>query len=210
MKKRILCGILAVFCLLSGMINVVSATNIGYDISYWYSNVDNMGTWASDSLDVYVGTNSSYSSLTTANLKSYLNTAKTSWSCTGVSFNYVSQQSSADLVLGGITSSEATQLAIPNNVVGITYSNASTQIATLYYGAQEKRLYRIDSATVFLIESSQASTTAGAKKLTVHEIGHALGYFGHYDNGTVMTTYYEHMTSTTPSAAERNHLGQLH
>lgn len=122
----------------------------------------------------------------------------------------ISQQSSADLVLGGITRSEATGLSIPNNVVGITYTNAPTQVATLYYGAHEKRLYKIESAIVYLIESDQASTTTGAKKLAVHEIGHALGYFGHYDNGAVMTTYYENMTSTTPSTAEKNHLGQMY
>lgn len=210
MKKRILCGIMVVFCLLSGMINAVSAANIGYDISYWYSNSNDIGIWSSDFLDVYVGTSSTYSSLTIENLKSYLGTAKTSWSCTGVSFNYVSQSSSADLLFSGITRSEATGMAIPTNVVGITYSYAPTQMATLYYGAQEKGLCRIDLSRVYLIESDQVSTTAKAKKVAVHEIGHALGYFGHYDSGSVMTTYYESMTSTTPSTAERNHLGQLH
>ncbi len=210
MKKRMLCGIMVILCLIPWMINSASAATIAYDIDYWYANVDDMGMWSTKSLDVYVGTNSSYSSLNINNLKSYLSTAKTSWSCTGISFNYVSQQSSADLVFGGITRSEATELGIPDNVVGITYPYATTQMATLYYGSQEKRLYKIEAATVYLIESDQASTTSGAKKLAVHEIGHALGYFGHYDYGTVMTTYYENMTSTTPSTAEKNHLGQIY
>lgn len=61
-----------------------------------------------------------------------------------------------------------------------------------------------------LIESTQTSTVAGAKKVLVHEMGHALGYYGHYDNGRVMTTYYEDITSLTPSTDEKNHLGQMY
>lgn len=45
---------------------------------------------------------------------------------------------------------------------------------------------------------------------TVHEMGHALGYAGHYDAGNVMTTYYNDMSSIYPSTAEENHLGQAY
>lgn len=210
MKRKILCYVIVLVCALTLCVNAVSASNVGYDISYWYSNVDEMGTWSNMTIDVYVGSNSTHSSLSPSNLKNYLNTVETSWACTDVDFNYVSQQNSADLVYGGITRAEATSLGVPTNVLGFTVPDYTTQLATLYYGSAEKRLYRIDSATVFLVESSQANTTTGARKLAVHEMGHALGYFGHYNNGTVMTTYYENMTSLTPSTAERNHLGQMH
>ncbi len=43
----------------------------------------------------------------------------------------------------------------------------------------------------------------------VHEMGHALGYFGHYDQGAVMTTSYHDMTSLTPNSDEKNHLRQV-
>ena len=214
MKRKFVVCLIAVVLALACFTSMVTAAdtvdaNIGYDISYWYSGVDEIGAWPGTSISVYVGTNSSYSSLSVANLKSYLSTAKTSWSVTGKGISYVSSQSSAKLVVGGITRAEAREMGFPDAASGATTTKHPTKSATLYYGASEKSLYRIDSGTVLLIESSVTKTVAGAKKIMVHEMGHALGYFGHYDQGAVMTTYYENMTSVTPNSDEKNHLKQV-
>lgn len=207
--KRFLCCLLAFLYLLAFGFDSVYAAQVGYDIDYWYSNVDEVYVWANKNLDVYVGTNVTNTSLTVPKLKEYLSTGLTSWSCTGISTNEVSNQNSADLVFGAITREQATNLGIPTNVAGATKVTKSAQIATLYYGAAEKRLYNITRAKVYLIASDPTSTTAGAKKVAVHELGHAFGYYGHYANGAVMTPDYEDMTSTTPNTAEKNHLKQV-
>lgn len=211
MNKRVLSCVLVIICILAFFVNTAAAVYpiVGYDIDYWYSNGGEIGMWSDKSIDVYVGTNSESSSLSIANLKSYLSTAQTSWSCTGISINYVNQQSSADLAFGAITRNQATSIGVPTNVVGATYPSG-TKLATLYYHSSEKALYGIESATVYLIESDPTATTTGARKISVHEMGHALGYFGHYNSGTVMTTWYGDITSLTPSTAEKNHLKQVY
>ena len=119
-------------------------------------------------------------------------------------------QASAVLAAGGMTRAQANSIGITPNTLGYTTLSANTQLATLYYKGAQKQLRKITSSAVYLIESSATSTTAGVKKVVVHEAGHAFGYFGHYDRGAVMTTLYENMSSLTPSAAEKNHLKQIY
>lgn len=123
---------------------------------------------------------------------------------------YVNSQASAVLAVGGMTRAQATSIGITPNTLGYTTLSANTQLATLYYKGAQKQLRKITSSTVHLIESSDTSTTAGVKKVVVHESGHAFGYFGHYDRGAVMTTLYEDISSLTPSVAEKNHLKQIY
>lgn len=210
MTKKVLCYIVTFICVFSMVIYPVSAVNIEYDINYWYSNNDNVGIWTDKSLNVYIANASNSAALSVANLQGYMLTSLSSWSVTGISTVYVSNVDNADLVLSGITRSDATSLNISTNTVGVTLSTCPTQLATLRYGSSQKRLVRIDSAIVFLVECDETSTTTGARKVTTHEMGHAFGYFGHYDNGTVMTTYYQNITSLIPSNAEINHLHQVY
>ncbi len=214
MKRKFVVCLIAVVLALACSTSMVTAADtvdavIGYDIDYWFSDANSVGAWPGTSISVYVGTNASYSSLSVTNLKSYLSTAMSGWSATGKSLSYVSSQSSAKLVVKGITRAEAKNLGIPDEAVGSTTARQLTKTATLYYGTTEMSLYRIGSATVYLVESYPNQTVAGARKVMTHEMGHALGYFGHYDQGAVMTTYYENMTSLTPNSDEKNHLKQV-
>lgn len=100
MRKRTICMLVAILLILpSLLITEVNASQIpvDYDIDYWYSNVDEMGIWGISSISVYVGSNSSQTSLSVANLKSYLSTAMTSWSVTKISISYASSQNNAKL-----------------------------------------------------------------------------------------------------------------
>lgn len=207
--KRLLCITLACICILIPSITPASAVDVVYDISYWYSDASEIGYWANKNINVYVTSQSTYSSLTTTQIRSYLATAKNSWYCTKARFNYVSQESNANITVSGITRAAANNLGFAPNTAGIALITHSGKIGTLMYGASEKGLDRIRSAKVYLIQSQATSTNAGAKAVAVHEIGHALGYFGHYNSGNIMTTYYENITSVVPSTNERNHLAQI-
>ena len=205
MKTKILSLFLLATLWLSFSAHVVSAS-YGYDINCWYSDSESVRRWLPSTIDTYVTTSSTYNSLNVTNLKSYVNTSVLSWYSAGRSVAYVSNESDADLILEGITRAEATSRNIPTSTLGVTYSTAPTRLATLYYGATEKSLYEVTHAEIYLIESDQNSTVDGARKTTVHEMGHA----GHYDPGKVMTTYHENMTSIYPSTAEDNHLAQAY
>ena len=210
MKVKILSLFLVVTLLLSSSAYIVSASS-GYDIYHWYSDSDSVRRWTQSTLNIYVATSSTYDSLNVTNLKSYISTSMLSWYFVGRGISYVSNKSDANLVLEGITRAEATSMDIPTTTLGIAYSSSeSTRLAALYYGGTEKSLYKIIHVDVYLIESYQNSTVYGATKTTVHEMGHALGYAGHYDAGNVMTTYYNDMSSIYPSTAEENHLGQAY
>ena len=187
---------------------------VGMDISYWYCNTDDVGKWVSSQIDVYVGTNSAWSALSRSNIITYMNLAQQSWnSTTGMSFTYVNNQASADLVVGGITRVEAEQLGCTPSTLGVTFPQTTKRDVTLYYNGAEKNYYSITGCTVYLIESAingNALTINDYKKVAVHEAGHAFGYLGHYEGGNVMPAAFQNISSLVPNQNEYHHLKQFY
>ncbi|MGM9640014.1 MAG: hypothetical protein ACI3V3_01445 [Faecousia sp.] len=188
----------------------VSAQGTGVDLTYWYSDASDIGYFSSASISVYAGSNSSWNALSPANIKSYAQSAFSSWSFTGRSASYVGSQQSAKLAIGGITSTEASQAGIPSNALGVTYPNR-TYVFDGYYGTAIKKIYKVTSADIVLIERSVlGNSTSNYKKVLIHELGHAFGYFGHYSGGNIMPVDFSGITSTTPSTNEKHHLKQTY
>ncbi len=212
MKRKIVCLLVALVLIVSGGAGTAFAVKpiVEIDITEWYSDSADVGMWSDTDIKVYVGTDASYASLSVANLRDYFTTAKASWSFLGRSFSNTSTQSEADIVLSGITRSQADVLGIQNNACGITKLATSEKPVIIHYGSAQKKLHDIRFAAVYLIESAPTLSTTGAEKVAVHEFGHAVGYFGHYEWGNVMTTLYENITSLTPSAKEKRHLSQFY
>ena len=211
MAKKLISLIAAVICIATACISTASAVDVVYDINYWYSDSSDIGIWpvTKRTLNTCVNSYSDYSSLSKSNIMSYLSSARTSWSCVEKNYNYVSQSSDADLVIYAVTRDLADSVGLPSSALGVTYPKRPNRMGTLLYGASEKGLYRIDSAAVFLVGEGIMSTTANARKATVHEMGHVFGYYGHYDGGNVMKTHTEDIVSIYPSTNEANHLGQI-
>lgn len=183
----------------------------GADIYYWYCDTNDVGYWSISQIKTYVSSSVSMTSLSVSNIKTYLNTAFSKWNCTGRTISYVNNISNANLIVRGITRATANSYGYPSNVVGITIPTKQA-VGQLYLnGVYTKTLYKITGASVDIIyETTYTDTTSGAKKVIVHEIGHALGYLGHYNSGTVMTATYENITSITPSTNENQHLSQIY
>ena len=213
MKPTRALSMLLVFLLCTSVLTFPASAVIesdGFDINYWYSDSDAAGTWATSTIPVFVSSNLSTPSLSESNIESYVSTAFNSWSCTGISHYISSSGLYSKICILASSRSEATiNHGLPSDAIGAT-SYSRDLVGSLYYRSSEKSHYIINSANIILVECAANSSTSGAKKTTVHEIGHALGCFGHYENGNIMTTLYENMSSLTPSTNEQNHLGQLY
>ena len=166
MYRRILYFLISILlCVSLFSFSVFASTNAngGFDINYWYSDSNSAGTWTSTYFPIYVSTTSSSSSLSVSNLKSYLDTAVTSWNCVDFGYYTTNTSISAKIMLQGITRSDATILQIPTDVVGAT-SYTKDYVGSLYYGTSTKNHYVISDSHICLVESDATSTISGAKK----------------------------------------------
>ena len=181
---------------------------VGIDIDYWYSDSDRIYAWPNRNILVYVSTSTSCAALSVSQLKSYFNTAKTNWSSCNRNFSYTNTINNADITVEGITRTKAISMGIPPSTAGRTYISFNTSpMLMFYYGAAEKTMYKLVRAQVYLIGEYPCDTVDGARKVAVHEFGHAFGYAGHYALGNIMTEMYNNAVSIYPSSAELQHLG---
>ena len=73
--------------------------------------------------------------------------------------------------------------APPSDGVSISYTSSGSYCgATTYYYYNSGRLYR----AVIRIATDQAMCRGGLDNTLTHEMGHALGFFGHTTDGTLM------------------------
>lgn len=189
-----------------------------FPLQYWY--VDNgydpyVGRWTKSQIKVYVESQSTWSALSKANLESYVRSAFTKWGIPGKSVMMVSSAALADIEVYGITRAAATAKNIDKDISGLTEWGTSTWQAAIYENSQEvsefKRLYNMSHAIIYLIEESKlGNATTVYSRLAAHEMGHAFGYYGHYQAGQLMKESMATIYSGTPGLNEKNHLHQLY
>ena len=211
MKRKIICLALTVLVCTTFLLTPVSAVEEvdGFDITYWYTDASSAGAWTSSVLPTFIYSNATSSSLSASNVETYLSSAFNAWDFTDVSHYVVDYQSSAKLIVHACTRSDATSFGLPANVIGAT-SYTKDFASTLFYSTSTYSYYAIRSSQIIIVDCDATSTSTGVKKVLAHELGHALGYFGHYANGNIMKEYYENVTSISPSANEEKHLGQFY
>lgn len=196
-----------------------------YPLQYWYVDpveegmiltpVIKIGKWTKSQLKVYVESQSTWTALSDSNIESYVRTAFSSWKMPGKSILFVNSASLADIEVYGITRAAATAKKYPESYAGYTEWGASTWQAAVYVNegdvSENKRLYAMAHAVVYLIEDDElGNSTTKYKRLTTHEMGHAFGYYGHYEAGWVMKSDITTVTTYTAHTNEKNHLHQLY
>ncbi|WP_455717228.1 hypothetical protein [Anaerosporobacter sp.] len=185
----------------------------GFELSYWYSDSNSIAFWDISTLNTYVGSNvTTNANLSVSNIKNYVTTGFDNWNSSTNLSKKNSSQSSADLVIGGITEAEANSLYLAPNLTGLT-TTPIVSVYTGYYNGSTKQICKI-SGTVktFLINRSAFSSFSSSKwkQIAVHEIGHAMGYDGHYNSGNVMPADAKDLSSASPSSNEKKHLSQVY
>ena len=134
------------------------------------------------------------------------------WNSAGISTIDNGSSTSSDIVCKGGTRSE-----LLNNVDWLSYSDLDgrTGITFWYdsfevyldYNSTQKYLYQLSSSYIFIVD--QGSTVNQQKNTFIHELGHALGWYGHSAlNSDIM---YSQITSiTTLTNRDKNHLVQVY
>lgn len=214
MKQKKIISIILMISLLTTIPFAQARAENGFELSYWYSDSNLIACWDISTLDTYIGSNvTTNANLSLSNIKSYVSTGFNNWNgTTHLSKKDVSSQSSAKLVIGAITEAQADSLSLPPNLTGIT-TTPITSIYTGYYNGSSKQIGKIGGTVqVFLINRSAFSSFTSSKwqQIAVHEIGHAMGYDGHYNSGNVMPADANNLKSATSSSNEKNHLSQVY
>jgi len=212
MHKKLIFWVIIVIMLSAP--GVTRATGTGIDLQYWYSDSHICFVWPINIIPTHFSTNPSVPlpNLSIGNLQGYVATGYVRWSpaLKGKAWSIASTTTSSPSMR--IQPKTISELQIPNYYDGLTivpWSSVDYLIAG-YYGAQTKDIYIITGPVY--VHPVYNSVSAGYsidkwKIIMTHEMGHAFGYWGHYNSGAVMKP--SNVTTTYPNTNEFRHLGQL-
>jgi len=192
----------------------------GTELDYWYSDSDTI-MYRDKIFSVYYDdSNSTWSSLSANNMRSYVQTAKNQWSSIGFIVSTTSVYSNADIVMSSMNWAYGfDNFGYSKYLLGqtnIPSSNLSYRGVAYYYPTsttfETKYIYSITGpVSIHLVESPlgilSMSVVENAKMVTVHEFTHALGYKGHYSGGALMRAV---PSTVTPTLNEQRHLSQVY
>lgn len=228
MRKKISAFVLFVFLFLFGAkldtfseinnLNTIRSVSLGY-LSVWYSDSGAIGRYLDSNGNVLAAKLNSSASFSfvegMTNAASAWSSAlnKTLSSNTSLSLSYnimyyggtVSQITSLDPSLIGVITSSVTGMTNPvSSFEGYWY----LQELDGSYSSRVGRLY--SGAIGYIVDHSYTSNAALRYRNTcTHELGHALGWVGHYSvSNTVM--FASNNLTVTLTAAEKNHLRQVY
>ncbi|MBQ7290837.1 MAG: RICIN domain-containing protein [Clostridia bacterium] len=176
----------------------------------WYSDSDMVMYWKSNDIAIYRKKINGSSSF---DFVGNINNATSQWgSALGVNFSTKILSSNADIRIYGGTTAELEKILSVSNTTwtGLTkngWNNGS--LVRLDNGNVIKQVYEQKFADVYIkSDYSGASDATSILETTIHEMGHALGYYGHpTGNGNVMNGLNGVTILTT---AEKQHLKEIY
>lgn len=208
MKKKIISLVMALALCAGLAVPAFATTNLG-TLSYWYSDSEQIGRWNKSSIDIYTVKLNSYAlfSFTIG-----MNHACNQWEdVTGMTLSKSSSSSfaSAPIQYYGGTADELNatgEFTVPSTANGYTARYIKTE-GTWTYGRTQKEGCLIDKALGFIVDKDH--TADEYKNTCTHELGHALGWFGHSNNNSdIMYAYGNSVTSLT--TRDKNHISQVY
>ena len=173
--------IIMIFNFFVSFIKAEASTTI--TISGWYSNAIVVGYWESEPRVFFRNLSSSF------NISPYISTAVTKWNQAGIDNIITTSPTYANIEYYGGTRGQL-------NGMGFNYLS-NTEGDTSFEYTTTEIIARNGVSTFYLVEhtSACASTCSEANDYqltTTHELGHALGWWGHATNpGNVMCASYE-------------------
>lgn len=178
-------------------------------LNCWWSDVNEVFYHQSQPVMCYKSAVSD-SLLTAERIKNYCRAGFTQWgSATGFSIAETTSPTSADILIDGVSRATAFSHGVEITAYAAVLPTNTTYVDVGIYNGKNYTIRKFAArVNVLFIENSMNSESEW-RKVAVHEIGHALGYTGHFNGGYVMTQYFEDIQSR-PSTKEFNHLGQIY
>ena len=207
MRNKIISGFIT---LILSMTVLLNSTAIAWEndlgsLSYWYSNDTNIGRWTSSPNIVSTKLNNNSSFYYTSGLS----TARTQWnSALGLS---MSISSSGGIMFFGGTKAEleaSGYFSLTSSSCGYTYFTTVAKEGIYTYGNTI-----IEGYILYLIYSCVIDRGMSAdmcKEVASHELGHALGYYGHYVSNSTSVMYPTAHENYTLKSWETSHLQQVY
>lgn len=184
------------------------------NLQYWHSTADKV-YFRGPRVSIYCTSIFSSGSLSTSQIRSYIATARTTWSFLGLSYTDLSSPNGASIIVRGVDKETAKFYGVDPNLLGYTDipSESLQGVGVGNYQGTPKYISKITGSTfIYLINShDEMKDSSFCRRIATHEFTHALGYYGHYDEyGSLM--YYDGygIGTTSPSTNERNHLRQIY
>lgn len=178
---------------------IVKAKSVVF--SNWYSDEDWVGYWGSAPKVFFTNLNDSY------NVSLDVNTAVNKWTSAGISSSVTVTPTNASIKYYGGTKAQLNGIGFTytSEAVGLTMWDSYTTAADANLGYSVKKLYAVSAST------STSTKAANRTNVTMHEYGHALGWYGHIlndDRANVM--YREEQSRTTLSSKDKKQLTQAY
>lgn len=183
------------------------AASSNKNLSVWYSDEDKAGYWETAPTVYRIPLSSSFST----SLVSYVAAANTQWK--GIrSFTYATSESAATIVCYGGTRQEMSDAGITEDFGTVTgrtkHSEWDSYQYSRSYGDSSKKIYAMNYAIIYVLDID-GRTANQTKKTTIHEFGHALGWFGHSSNNSDVM-WQGTSTVTTVTTRDKAHLSQIY
>lgn len=199
------------------MITVLTVTASAYtSIYYWDSDASQVYPWSSMPVVISrYNIDGSHSS----NMSTGYDTARSQWGAvSGISFlNYGAYPGDTDIRCWEgyrSTLNSTFNLSLGTNINGHTINTHSLSADAMYsYNGTTKYLHYSSHASVYIVDRDLISGISDIgsqyKNVYTHEVGHALGFYGHStSNNEVMYAYTSGVFSLKTN--EKNHLKQFY
>ncbi|MBR3460643.1 MAG: hypothetical protein IKH21_07670 [Clostridia bacterium] len=175
----------------------------------WYSDSNSIGDWSS-TVKIYRGTTGA--GFGNSNIINYCNAAMNAWK--SESTFSITSSNNFGIVFSDATRAEANANGLPQNLLGITFITKQTRIGIATYAGTTKNLYEVKQAAIYLIYEPGISAKKW-KSVSAHEMGHALGYYGHNTTATSSSPslmhpnsdlFYDQWHLVAPTARDLKHM----
>lgn len=202
-----LCALLAAIPIIVQTVIPCCAADSEQELSVWHSDKNKAGYWESSPMVYRKPLSASFS----VPLAAYISAANAEWK--GIrSFTYASSEGAADIICYGGTLKEMEAAKVPekfdSSTTGRTvHSDWDSYQCKRPYGTEKKSIYKMSHAIIYILEDGR--TENQTKKTTIHEFGHALGWFGH--SSSDKDVMWQGGTSVTKiTDRDHDHLSQIY
>lgn len=196
------------------LIDIVEVKAFPYFVTpYWYSDDDKVGYF--DSSTITYDFQSITCGMTSTDFEDTFDNAIVEWD-SSFSFTMSEVSSNEDIDLGCYTRSQATTLGVNPYAVGVTNMTYYVSPVYTYMNPDDELVYvhKMHSSSIHLIWDTSGSSSAKTSDYTdsqwnevsAHEMGHALGYFGHASSTSQLMYPYVQNAYEEPQTNDIAHL----